>query len=292
MIWVGLGLLGMLLVSPPVALVTLVILAGWIFFSSEKGRVPWWAIAVILVLFVAGLFLLSAVVNREGNLGGGTPVGVLGSFLREVNKWGMHQIESGSGWVQKLFDEMPAWMRLPFVMLYGVFQPVLPAALVEPTTLTWRILGILRAAGWYALLPALLFAGLAGAGSGSARGRKVWLWLWAVAWTWVLFTALRGGGDQWDNPRYRTIFLPWMGLLAGWAWQWARERNNPWLGRVYALAAVFIGGFTLWYLGRYARWFGGLPFWYVVAGVVLLGAAIVAAGWWRDRSLTRRREKL
>ena len=83
-----------------------------------------------------------------------------------------------------------------------------------------------------------------------------------------------------------------MGLLAGWAWQWARERGNLWLGRVYALAAVFIGGFTLWYLGRYARWFGGLPFWYVVAGVVLLGAAIVAAGWWRDRSLTHRREKL
>lgn len=286
-IWLGLGLLGMLLVSPPVALVTLVTLAGWIFFSSENGRVPWWAIAVILVLFVAGLFLLSAVVNREGNLGGGTPVGVLGSFLREVNKWGMHQIESGSGWVQKLFDEMPAWMRLPFVMLYGVFQPVLPAALVEPTTLTWRILGILRAAGWYALLPALLFAGLAGAGSGSARERKVWLWLWAVAWTWVLFTALRGGGDQWDNPRYRTILFLWQALLAGQAWVWWRETRNPWFTRVLLGELAFLMVFSQWYASRYFHWGGQMGFGGMVGLILGLWAVIGVGGWWWDRRGSR-----
>lgn len=287
MIWVGLGLLGMLLVSPPVALVTLVILAGWIFFSSEKGRVPWWAIAAILVLFVVGLFLLSAAVNRQGNLGGGTPVGVLGSFLREVNKWGMHQIESGSGWVQKLFDEMPTWMRLPFVMIYGVFQPVLPAALVEPTTLTWRILGIFRAVGWYALLPALLFAGLAGAGSGSAGERKVWLWLWAVAWTWVLFTALRGGGDQWDNPRYRTILFLWQALLAGQAWVWWRETHNPWFTRVLLGELVFLAVFSQWYASRYFHWGGQIGFGGMVGLVLGLWALIGLGGWWWDRRGSR-----
>jgi len=273
----------MLLVSPAVALVTLVILAGWIFFSSEKGRVPWWAVVAILVLFVIGLFLLSAAVNRQGNLGGGTPVGVLGSFLREVNKWGMHQIESGSGWVQKLFDEMPTWMRLPFVMVYGVFQPVLPAALVEPTTLTWRILGIFRAVGWYALLPALLFAGLAGAGSGSAGERKVWLWLWAVAWTWVLFTALRGGGDQWDNPRYRTILFLWQALLAGQAWVWWRETRNPWFTRVLLGELAFLTVFSQWYASRYFHWGGQMGFGGMVGLILGLWILIGAGGWWWDR---------
>jgi hypothetical protein len=283
MAWLGLGLLGMLLVSPAVALVTLVILAGWMFFSSEKGRVPWWVVVAVVIVFAAGLFLLSSAVNREGNLGGGTPVGILGSFMREVNKWGLHQIESGSGWVQKLFDEMPAWMRLPFVMIYGVFQPVLPAALVEPTTSTWRVIGILRAAGWYALLPALLFAGLAGAGSRSVQDRKVWIWLWAVAWGWVLFTALRGGGDQWDNPRYRAILFLWQALLAGQALVWWRETRNTWFTRVLLGELVFLAVFSQWYASRYFHWGRQIEFSGMVGIILGLWAVIGLGGWWWDR---------
>ena len=77
-------------------------------------------------------------------------------------------MERGSGWVQKLFDEMPEWLRLPFVMVYGVLQPVLPAAFVEPTTLIWRIIAILRALGWYALLPVLILSFVA-ASTGSGQ---------------------------------------------------------------------------------------------------------------------------
>ena len=281
--WLGLGLLGMLLVSPPMALVTLVILAGWMFFSSERGRVPWWAVAALIVVFLAGLFLLSSAINREGNLGGGTPVGILGSFMREVNKWGLHQFESGSGWVQKLFDAMPVWLRLPFMLAYGVFQPVLPAALVEPTTPTWRVIGILRAAGWYALLPALLFAALAGAGSGSARDRKAWLWLWAVAWGWVLFTSLRGGGDQWDNPRYRAFLFLWQALLAGQAWVWWRETRNAWFTRVLLGELVFLAVFSQWYASRYFHWGGQMDFGGMVGLILGLWAVIGVGGWWWDR---------
>ncbi|MFZ5881183.1 MAG: hypothetical protein ACOY0R_17595 [Chloroflexota bacterium] len=281
--WLGLGLLGMLLVSPPMALVTLVILAGWMFFSSERGRVPWWAVAALIVVFLAGLFLLSAAINREGNLAGGTPVGILGSFMREVNKWGLHQFESGSGWVQKLFDAIPAWLRLPFMMAYGVFQPVLPAALVEPTTLTWRIVGILRAAGWYALLPALLFAALAGVGPGSARDRKVWLWLWAVSWGWVLFAALRGAGDQWDNPRYRAFLFLWQALLAGQAWAWQRQARNPWFPRLLWGEAAFLAVFSQWYASRYFHWGGQMDFGSMVLMILGLWALIGVGGWWQDR---------
>ena len=154
-VWLALGIVGMLFVSPVVALVTLVIFAGWMYFASERGRISWWMVAVVAAVFVAGLFILSSALDRQGNLGGGTPIGVINNFMREAVKWDVYQLERGSGWVQKLFDEMPEGLRLPFVMVYGVLQPVLPAAIVEPTTLIWKIIAILRALGWYAMLPVL-----------------------------------------------------------------------------------------------------------------------------------------
>ena len=166
LIWLALGIVGMLFVSPAVALVTLVIFAGWMYFASERGRISWWMVAVVVVVFVAGLFMLSSALDRQGNLGGGTPIGVINNFMREAVKWDVYQLERGSGWVQKLFDEMPEGLRLPFVMVYGIFQPVLPAAIVEPTTLIWKIIGILRALGWYAMLPALILSFVAAAAEG------------------------------------------------------------------------------------------------------------------------------
>lgn len=222
-------------------------------------------------------------------LGGGLVALASWQWLGASGAWDIKLLQEGSGMVDRRLEELPAALRLPFVIAYGVAQPVLPAALVDATLPLRQTISILWAVGWYALAPALLFALFAVWRAQPPAERRVLAWLALAALFWTLLSALRGGGDQWDNPRYRTIFLPWMGLLAGWAWQWARERRNPWLGRVYALAAVFIAGFTLWYLGRYARWFGGLPFWYVVAGVVLLSAAILIGGWARDRSLTRSR---
>ena len=128
-------------------------------------------------------------------------------------------MERNSGWVQKLFDEMPGWLRLPFVAIYGILQPVLPAAIVTPTKLIWKLIYILRALGWYALLPMLILSFGAATGTGSSntraersellgeqsvalsgeaisKGRSVILWLSLLAWTWILLAALRGGGDS------------------------------------------------------------------------------------------------
>lgn len=287
--WLALGVLGMLLVSPSIALVTLVILGGWMYFSSGRGRFPWRAAVLLGVVFMAGLFLLSAALDRQGNLGGGSPFGVIQNFIRESLKWNAYKIEEGSGWVQKLFDEMPDWMELPFVAIYGVLQPVLPAIFIAPTTVVWKVIGILRALGWYAMLPALILSFWAGSGSGAESNRAergIRLWLSFIVWGWILFTALRGGGDQWDNPRYRLILFMWQAILAGYVWVWRRETRNAWAGRVVAMELALVAVFAQWYLNRYLHFGAQLPFVWMVMLILVMWALIAGWGVWRDRRRT------
>ncbi|NOY99111.1 MAG: hypothetical protein GXP40_07900, partial [Chloroflexi bacterium] len=58
-LWLGAGLAGMLLFSPAIALITLLILGGWLWFSKEHQRVSWRMILTVSVVFLVGLFLLS-----------------------------------------------------------------------------------------------------------------------------------------------------------------------------------------------------------------------------------------
>lgn len=283
LLWLAAGILGMILVSPVAALMTLLILGGWLFFERSRRKIPWWVIAAALIVFTAALLFLSSSLNRQGQLGSGTPFAVINNFIREAVKWDVYQLQRGSGWVQKLFDEMPGWMRLPFVMIYGLFQPVLPAALVEPTTLTWRVIGLLRAFGWYALLPALILSFMAAAGQRSAQ-RRVWLWLALISWGWILFAALRGGGDQWDNPRYRMILFVWQAILAGGVWVWWRETRSVWPTHVLMMEAVFVLVFGQWYVNRYFRVGSQLPFEKMILLISGLWAAIFVWGWRRGRN--------
>ena len=282
-VWLGLGIAGMLLVSPSVALVTLIIFGGWIYFTSEHRRISWWMVAIAILVFIAGLFLLSSALNRSGQFDSSSPLHVISGWLDKAVKWDVYQLERGSGWVQKLFDEMPEWLRLPFVTIYGVLQPVLPAIFVAPTTFVWRIIGILRAVGWYALLPALILSFAASAGAGTEKKRKLFIWLSLVVWAWVLLTALRGGGDQWDNPRYRAILFLWQALLAGNVWVWWRETKNAWFPRVIAMEIVFVAVFGQWYANRYLHIGTQLPFAYMLAIIFGLWGGIFVWGIWRDK---------
>jgi len=282
--WLGLGMMGMLLVSPSVALVTLGLLAGWLYFTSERGHLTWQGVFVIAIVFIISLLILTSALDRQGNLGGGTPFAVIGNFLREAIKMDVHHLERSSGWVQKLFDEIPAWLHIPFVLIYGIFQPVLPAAIVEPTTLPWRIIAVARAVGWYALLPALILSFGAAAGQTSDAKRKLLIWINLVIWGWILLTSLRGGADQWDNPRYRTILFLWQAVIAGQVWVWWRETRNVWFLRVVSMEFVFLIFFGYWYANRYFKVGLQLPFVQMVAIILGLWALIFFGGVWRDRS--------
>jgi len=282
-LWLGIGLLGMILVSPSVALFTLVIFAGWVFFSRERAQISWKAVLIFAIIFVAGLFFLSASLNRSGEFDSTSPLHVINDWLKLAVKWDAYQLGRESGWVQKLFEEMPSWMRLPFVMVYGVLRPVLPATLIDPTLATWKVISVLRGLGWYTLLPMLVLSFIAGSSPGLEKKRSLWMWISLLAWTWILLASLRGGGDDWDNPRYRTLLFMWQALMGGYVWVWWRETRNPWFVRVLACEVVFLLVFTQWYASRYLGWGDKLPFAWMVVLIAGIWGAIVAGGLWLDK---------
>lgn len=281
--WIALGLAGMLLVSPAVALLTIMVFAGWLFFASERREISWRGIAALAVIFILGLFFLSSSLNRSGEFVATSPLHVINDWFQAAVKWDIKQAVIDSGWIQKIFDENPPWIRLPFIAIYGIFQPVLPAALIKPTVLIWKFIYIPRALGWYMLLPVLTFSFVAAAGQGSKKLRNLVLWLSLAAWILILLASLRGGADLFDNPRYRTIFFVWQAILAGYVWVWWWETRNAWLTRILLMEAVFLLVFTQWYVKRYLYWGIRLNEYVMVAVILGLWAIILGVGLWRDK---------
>jgi hypothetical protein len=283
-IWFGLGLLGMLLVSPVVALVTIVIFGGWVFFTDEGREISWKGVLAVAVVFILGLFFLSSSLNRSSQFDATSPLHVINDWLRLAIKWDAYQLERDSGWVQKIFDEGPRWIRLPFIATYGLAQPVLPAAVIRPNKLVWTILQFLRGLGWYMLLPLLALSFAAAVRETSRKTRNLILWLSLLVILWALLAAIRGGADLWDNPRYRTILFLWQAVLAGYVWVWWRVTRNAWLPRVVLMELLFLLVFMQWYASRYYHWGGQLPFSVMIVLILGLWALVLGVGWWQDRT--------
>jgi hypothetical protein len=131
----------------------------------------------------------------------------------------------------------------------------------------------------------LVFSFVAAAGSGSVRERKLWIWVTFFVWTWILLTALRGGGDQWDNPRYRAIMFLWQALLAGYALVRWHETKSPWLLRIVGMEVIFLFVFSQWYDNRYYHFGPQLEFGHMVLIILVGWALVIFGGWLRDRRL-------
>ncbi len=169
------------------------------------------------------------------------------------------------------------------VTLYGLAVPLLPAALTETSLPLARMIGIVRSFGWYALAPFLVY-GIVTVWRESdpfQRRRLIWLALGVVLW--MLIASVRGGGDITDNPRYRSLFIPWMALLAAWAIDWALIHKDPQLWRWMGVEAIFLGFFTHWYIGRYFRLWIKLSFWQMICWILFCSGLVLAFGWIWDR---------
>jgi hypothetical protein len=188
--------------------------------------------------------------------------------------------EAGSGWVQQIVRQVGDTFRVPIIILYGLFSPLLPATIAEPTIPLWRMIIVPRAVGWYALAPLLVYGMLTAFKVKDKTDRRLLLWTSAFLIFWTLLSSARAGGDIWDNPRYRIAFLPWMALLASWAVLWAIEHRDAWLVRFLLIECIFLAFFTNWYFSRYYQWWGRLPFWQMLAWIIGLSVLVLTSGIW------------
>ena len=223
--------------------------------------------------------------------------GILGAvifFLPAFQNWIHYDLvttETGSGWVTKVVDEIGGQFRAVFMAFYGLTQPVLPAILVYPTapacdlakgpctTIYWKVTGIYRAAGWYILVPFLFYAIFSTVRIKDKKERTLMMVNGVFLLVWMFLSSLRAGGDQIDNPRYRMIFLPWLGFMAAWGIDYALKNRDWWLVRWIAIELIFLGFFTQWYVSRYgADIIRRYPFWKTVTYIIICSAVVFATG--------------
>ncbi|MBX3048336.1 MAG: glycosyltransferase family 39 protein [Anaerolineales bacterium] len=204
-------------------------------------------------------------------------------WLVQAAQWQVYVSANASGWVAREFERLPLGAQIPFLVSYGVLRPLLPAALTAGGPLVWTMIGVWRALGWTVLLAFLLYAIYL-----VLRDRK-WLEvpgaLLLAVWATNILTSYRGGGDLWDNPRYRSAFASIQLILAAWAWVRSRERSDPWLHRSIGVAVCLLVWFIPWYLRRYADFEWPLVDLHQVAGVGLATAGLyILSDWMRSNA--------
>jgi hypothetical protein len=274
--WLGIGFAGLVLTSPAIALGLVALLAVWLRIRGERTRsaLPLWIGGAVLFL-AAFVFLAWSLSSRAE--GASTPIGIIASWFRDAVGWVVYQLERGSGQVQNVFSKLFPAAQFLFVVAYGITQPLLPAAFLEPTTITWHSIGIVRSLGWYIVLPFLAYAPIAVWRLEAGVQRRVWSWLVGFSWLWILLSAVRAGGDQWDNPRYRLIFFGIQAMTASAAWLWWRADRDVWLPRIIAAEILCLLLFGQWYLARYYLIGIHFPI-MVVMSMCIIGVLLILVG--------------
>lgn len=280
-IWLAGSLLGMGLFSPGVVVAALAGLGVWAWLREKERRASGWVVAGGAAVVVLAAALFGVVAGTTLQVPGG-PLANLVNWLRYTASYSAYITEHNSGWIQTILGYLPESLHVPFITGYGIAQPVLPAAIADPSVWPMRLLGILRGLGWYALLPFLVYSLRSVWKIPDKRERFAWLWLWLISWAWIIIASARAGGDQWDNPRYRVILLLFQAALAAQAITWQRATRDRWLGRVLAVEGVFLVLFGYWYVSRYY----GLRVFHVFivfAAIAIISVAIILGGWIWDR---------
>ncbi|MBE0698113.1 MAG: hypothetical protein IH586_14425 [Anaerolineaceae bacterium] len=219
----------------------------------------------------------------------------LGMIVLSILSWNWFRSSSGydtlitirsSGPITERIKDIGERWAFLFSIVYGITRPVLPAAIADWDSLPlWQVIGIFRAVGWYLLAPFLAFGFFTLWREPDPRRRRLALWLILTVIVWLIVASASGGGDATDNPRYRSIFIPWLALLAAWSIDWSLSHRSAWLWRWIAVEAIFVGFFTHWYIGRYYRIWERMQFWYMIAWIIGLSFLVLGGGWFYDRFL-------
>lgn len=239
------------LISPPTLVLILTVVGIALLWEGRiewsKARLP---ALVTLILVTLGITVTAQVWSSLANMPQGNLLQTIGYWFTGGAKFELVLLERDSGWVQRLFDQTPEWSHYLMATGNGLVQPFLPAAIADSSSLPLpRFVGLLRAGGWFFLLPFLIYAPFAAVRKHGIR--SIHSFLSIAVWGLALLASYRLAGDQWDNPRARAVSLVMQAAIVGWAWVHARQSKSPWLGRM----ALLIGGASLiflhWYIGRY-----------------------------------------
>ena len=213
------------------------------------------------------------------------------NWLVDSSKWDLYLMESTSGRIQWELELVGERYRVPFIITYGLAQPVLPATIVYPGIPLTRAIAIFRAVGWYLLIPLMVTGFLLFWKEPNKNNKRVLLLFFILIIVWTLISSARAGGDQWDNPRYRSIFLIWMALTAGWAWVETITKHSLWLWRLLLIEIIYSSFFIQWYLSRYYGLFKRMDFWPMIKLLLAIGAVIIAGGLIFDVGVTKFKER-
>lgn len=249
----------------------------WIDFSAElidrRRRLMGWAF--IALIGIAGVTMISR-------------------WMQSTAAWDISVTIRNSGWIDKLFETLPASLQTPFIVVYGLLQPVLPAALFDLSIPISTTISTLKAIGWYLTLPVLFYAPIALWKSPAGLKRRLLTATLIIVAIWAVISSLRAGGDIWDNPRYRVLIIPWIALLTAWCWNYAREHRDRWLLRWYLVFGIFVVIFSNWYLYRNYHFGIWIDFWLMIALIVGLSLVVLGEGVieeYRRYRITRRSVK-
>ncbi|PKO11248.1 MAG: hypothetical protein CVU40_00475 [Chloroflexi bacterium HGW-Chloroflexi-2] len=199
-------------------------------------------------------------------------------WILEAGKWDALLLERNSGFVQYIVSIIGSRYRLLFASIYGLFQPVLPAALIEPSKLFWKILNSLRALGWYLMIPILVYGIVYFFRENEKFKKFEYLFIWSFSVFWIMLSSIRAGGDMWDNPRYRLSFLIFIAYIIGVAFYHGWKTKDHWLTRIFIAELVFVLFFLQWYISRYTGLFENLTFFQMVFVLSIIFGIILITG--------------
>ncbi len=262
------------LFSVPAGGAAFTVVAGIVFmewFTAQHDRKTKW-------LGIAGFVIFLTLAGVAGWL-----------WLRDGLSYEFYLTESSSGWIEGFVRQYGERIRVPFITFYGLTQPVLPAAIIDPTLPLWKGIAVFRALGWYSVIPFIIYAFFAVFTSKKEESRSLLIFISLVFAAWVLISSIRAGGDQWDNPRYRTTFLPWVAILVGWVWQRLRVQKCPWFWRFLSIEIVFVLFFLYWYYNKIIETVAQIPFLIMIVSIIAISAAIILGGLVWDLNKNRRK---
>jgi Dolichyl-phosphate-mannose-protein mannosyltransferase len=293
-LWVLLSAALLLLIQPLVGVISLAALLGvWLLdpltLQAPRKKQTFLTIFLLVSLLLVAIFVASSILVKLPSLQGSGALSVYLTWFQNNFNFQSYQLEQSSGIFQSLQNSLGEQWRWLIILVYGIAQPVLPAVVGDPSA-AWimRIIGFLRAAGWYALVLFLVYGIWGFLRSRDTKRRFQLMWISAINWAWIMVSALNAGADQWDNPRYRAILLLWQVIMAVWAFEWARAIHDAWLWRWLAVEAVFVGLFTEWYLGRYYPGFIHLDIKIMTVIILVICGTILAGGLIWDRMHKRK----